>query len=162
MDRLLGRDKFQHAKDAYCGLCILALYFLYLMVVKGALSVFDCSKVLWTCALACFGDMQGPGTSPAYPQIGPQWSGTCGQEAVLVFGVYAWPSGLDRVVGVDHVCVCAHRTSRASGFWTLIRPFAVTRWGTRDKCTNRNTEHRFVLCLASRLFPLSLPLSLHP
>ena len=32
-------------KDAYCGLCILALYFLYLMVVKGALSVFDCSKV---------------------------------------------------------------------------------------------------------------------
>ena len=45
MDRLLGRDRFQRLKDAYCGLCILALYFLYLMVVKGALSVFDCSKV---------------------------------------------------------------------------------------------------------------------
>jgi hypothetical protein len=47
MDRLLGRDRFQRMKDAYCGLCILALYFLYLMVVKGALSVFDCSKVPW-------------------------------------------------------------------------------------------------------------------
>jgi hypothetical protein len=32
-------------QDAYCGVCILALYFLYLMVVKGALSVFDCSLV---------------------------------------------------------------------------------------------------------------------
>ncbi len=32
-------------QDAYCGVCILALYFLYLMVVKGALSVFDCSPV---------------------------------------------------------------------------------------------------------------------
>jgi hypothetical protein len=45
IDRLLVRDRFQRSKDAYCGLCILALYFLYLMVVKGALSVFDCSKV---------------------------------------------------------------------------------------------------------------------
>ena len=31
------------AFDSYCGLCILALYFLYLSVVKGALSVFDCT-----------------------------------------------------------------------------------------------------------------------
>ncbi len=44
--RLLGRDRFQRAFDTYCGVCIMALYFLYLMVVKGALSVFDCSKVL--------------------------------------------------------------------------------------------------------------------
>lgn len=43
--RLLGRDKFKSFQDSYCGLCILALYFMYLMVVKGALSVFDCSKV---------------------------------------------------------------------------------------------------------------------
>jgi hypothetical protein len=42
--RLLGRDQFKRVKDAYCGMCILALYFLYLVVVKGALSVFDCSK----------------------------------------------------------------------------------------------------------------------
>jgi hypothetical protein len=43
--RLLGRDRFKTMQDAYCGVCILALYFLYLMVVKGALSVFDCSPV---------------------------------------------------------------------------------------------------------------------
>ena len=43
--RLLGRDKFERKRDSYCGVCILALYFLYFMVVKGALSVFDCSKV---------------------------------------------------------------------------------------------------------------------
>jgi hypothetical protein len=43
--RLLGRDKFKALQDLYCGVCILALYFLYLMVVRGALSVFDCSKV---------------------------------------------------------------------------------------------------------------------
>lgn len=44
LQKLLGRDKFKSFQDSYCGLCILALYFLYLMVVKGALSVFDCSK----------------------------------------------------------------------------------------------------------------------
>lgn len=38
------RDAFKHLFDSYCGLCIIALYFLYLNVVKGALSVFDCSK----------------------------------------------------------------------------------------------------------------------
>jgi hypothetical protein len=38
------RSRLKQALDAYCGLCILALYFLYLNVVKGALSVFDCSK----------------------------------------------------------------------------------------------------------------------
>jgi hypothetical protein len=32
------------AFDAYCGACIVALYVLYLSVVKGALSVFDCTK----------------------------------------------------------------------------------------------------------------------
>jgi hypothetical protein len=53
MDRLLGRDRFQRMKDAYCGLCILAMYFLYLMVVKGALSVFDCSKVPANCKVFC-------------------------------------------------------------------------------------------------------------
>jgi hypothetical protein len=36
-------DSFKRALDRYCGLCITALYFLYLSVVKGALSVFDCS-----------------------------------------------------------------------------------------------------------------------
>jgi hypothetical protein len=30
--------------DGFCGLCIVALYFLYLNVVKGAISVFDCTK----------------------------------------------------------------------------------------------------------------------
>jgi hypothetical protein len=29
--------------DNYCGLCIIVLYFLYLKLVKGALSVFDCT-----------------------------------------------------------------------------------------------------------------------
>jgi hypothetical protein len=43
--RLLGRDRLKTLQDAYCGVCILTLYFLYLMVVKGALSVFDCSLV---------------------------------------------------------------------------------------------------------------------
>lgn len=42
--RLLGRDKFAAAQDSYCGFCIIAMYFLYLTVTKGALSVFDCSK----------------------------------------------------------------------------------------------------------------------
>ncbi len=37
-------DGFKSALDRYCGLCITALYFLYISVVKGALSVFDCSK----------------------------------------------------------------------------------------------------------------------
>lgn len=37
------RDGFTRAFDAYCGLCITGLYFLYLSVVKGALSVFDCT-----------------------------------------------------------------------------------------------------------------------
>ncbi len=43
--RLLGQGKFKSLQDMYCGVSILALYFLYLTVVKGALSVFDCSKV---------------------------------------------------------------------------------------------------------------------
>ncbi len=43
--RLLGRDKFKAMQDQYCGVLIVALYFMYLMVVKSALSVFDCSKV---------------------------------------------------------------------------------------------------------------------
>ena len=38
------RDPFKSKLDSYCGLCIVVLYFLYLNVVKGALSVFDCSK----------------------------------------------------------------------------------------------------------------------
>ncbi len=37
------RDRFTRAFDSYCGLCIVGLYFLYLSVVKGALSVFDCT-----------------------------------------------------------------------------------------------------------------------
>jgi hypothetical protein len=37
-------EAFKRALDRYCGLCITALYFLYISVVKGALSVFDCSK----------------------------------------------------------------------------------------------------------------------
>ncbi len=37
-------DGFKRALDRYCGLCITALYFLYISVVKGALSVFDCSE----------------------------------------------------------------------------------------------------------------------
>jgi hypothetical protein len=37
------RDGFERALDAYCGLCILVLYFLYLTLVRGAFSVFDCS-----------------------------------------------------------------------------------------------------------------------
>jgi hypothetical protein len=36
--------RFKTFLDSYCGLCIVVLYFLYLNVVKGALSVFDCSK----------------------------------------------------------------------------------------------------------------------
>ncbi len=44
-DRLLGQGKFKSLQDMYCGVSILALYFLYLTVVKGALSVLDCSKV---------------------------------------------------------------------------------------------------------------------
>jgi hypothetical protein len=40
---VVSRGKFKRTLDGYCGLCILALYFLYLTVVKGALSVFDCS-----------------------------------------------------------------------------------------------------------------------
>jgi hypothetical protein len=34
-----GRDWFQRAFDSYCGACIVGLYFLYLGVVKGALSM---------------------------------------------------------------------------------------------------------------------------
>ncbi len=41
---LVPRDRFMWAFDAYCGVCIVALYVLYLSVVKGALSVFDCTK----------------------------------------------------------------------------------------------------------------------
>jgi hypothetical protein len=40
---LWDRGKFKRVMDGYCGFCILGLYFLYLTVVKGALSVFDCS-----------------------------------------------------------------------------------------------------------------------
>ncbi len=35
---------FKSFLDSYCGLCIVVLYYMYLNVVKGALSVFDCSK----------------------------------------------------------------------------------------------------------------------
>lgn len=55
--RLLGRDRFQRWMDMYCGLCILTAYFLYLMLVKGALSVMDCSKVRaggWGGGSLCF------------------------------------------------------------------------------------------------------------
>ncbi len=45
LDSLTGCGfQFKGFLDGYCGLCIVALYFLYLTVVKGALSVFDCSK----------------------------------------------------------------------------------------------------------------------
>jgi hypothetical protein len=40
---MLSRDGFKGALDSYYGVCTIALYFLYLNVVKGALSVFDCS-----------------------------------------------------------------------------------------------------------------------
>jgi hypothetical protein len=39
-----SRDRFKQTLDGYCGLCIVGLYFLYLSVVKGALSVFDCTQ----------------------------------------------------------------------------------------------------------------------
>ncbi len=42
--RLLGRSKLKTLEDSYCGLCIIVLYFTYLTVTKGALSVFDYSK----------------------------------------------------------------------------------------------------------------------
>jgi hypothetical protein len=58
LGRLLGRDRFKAMQDAYCGVCILALYFLYLMVVKGALSVFDCSPV--RCCLPAEPVCRGP------------------------------------------------------------------------------------------------------
>jgi hypothetical protein len=38
------RDKLKRTYDAYCGVCIVGLYFLYLGLVKGALSVFDCTQ----------------------------------------------------------------------------------------------------------------------
>jgi hypothetical protein len=41
--RLLGRDRLAAIEDSYCGICIIMLYFLYLTVTKGALSVFDCT-----------------------------------------------------------------------------------------------------------------------
>jgi hypothetical protein len=41
---LRPRDRFKQAFDSYCGLCIVALYFLYLGVVRGALGVFDCTQ----------------------------------------------------------------------------------------------------------------------
>jgi hypothetical protein len=37
------RGLFEQAKDAYAGVCITGLYFLYVAVVKGGLSVFDCT-----------------------------------------------------------------------------------------------------------------------
>jgi hypothetical protein len=40
---LLPRDGFKGALDSFFGVCTIALYFLYLNTVKGALSVFDCS-----------------------------------------------------------------------------------------------------------------------
>ena len=44
LPRTSCRDPFKAKLDSYCGLCIVALYCLYLNLVKGALSVFDCSK----------------------------------------------------------------------------------------------------------------------
>jgi hypothetical protein len=38
------RDGFKRALDSYCGICIVGLYFLYLGLAKGALSVFDCTQ----------------------------------------------------------------------------------------------------------------------
>jgi hypothetical protein len=38
------RDGFKRALDAYCGLCIVGLYFLYLGLAKGAFSLFDCTQ----------------------------------------------------------------------------------------------------------------------
>ncbi len=38
------RNKVSTIVDGYCGMCIMALYFLYLTIVKSALSVFDCSR----------------------------------------------------------------------------------------------------------------------
>ena len=38
----VNRDKFKRALDAFTGVCILALYFLYFSVVKGMWSAFDC------------------------------------------------------------------------------------------------------------------------
>ena len=40
----VDRDAFTAALDTYWSILISALYFLYLNLVKGALSVFDCSK----------------------------------------------------------------------------------------------------------------------
>jgi hypothetical protein len=41
---VVARDGFKRTLDAYCGLCIVGLYFLYLGLAKGALSVFDCTQ----------------------------------------------------------------------------------------------------------------------
>ena len=38
------RDKLLKMIDTYCGICILALYFSYFLVVKGMLTMFDCVK----------------------------------------------------------------------------------------------------------------------
>jgi hypothetical protein len=38
------RDPFKAKLDSACGVCIILLYFLYFVIVKGALSVFDCSQ----------------------------------------------------------------------------------------------------------------------
>ncbi len=40
----LAPGKLKSILDSYCGVCIVCLYFLYLSLVRGALSVFDCSK----------------------------------------------------------------------------------------------------------------------
>ncbi len=43
MPRSDARARFLAVLDQYVGLCILAAYFLYLKLVKSALSVFDCT-----------------------------------------------------------------------------------------------------------------------
>jgi hypothetical protein len=40
----VARDAFKSQLDNMCGLAIIICYFLYFMLVKGALGVFDCSR----------------------------------------------------------------------------------------------------------------------
>ncbi len=48
------RDRFQRAFDGYCGALIVCLYFLYLGVVRGALSMYDLHAIkLWMRHCAC-------------------------------------------------------------------------------------------------------------
>jgi hypothetical protein len=70
--RLLGRDRLRAAEDAFCGVAIMGLYFLYLTVTRGALSVFDCTR-----------NSSGVYTLDADPSIRcHQVCGCCGMRAV--------------------------------------------------------------------------------